>query len=378
MYHCEKWNHQKEAVRCESAVLEVSDWLVPVLSGREMRNQEIPNNMRLAFAPPEVGMTTSSCRADIFVCVVCCSTMSMPHASAIKVADAMKSDAVVRTILLSETGCEQAVGVEVIAVPHGTKLSKIRRLADLVTVDLFCICDPDLTVEEDACRIVLRQAMAEVQAGKDVVAFGIVEGRDDGTLLSQVVAIDKWLSHRILRRFLWAAGLGITLPGQFLIVSPGLLHSLDPSVDSYLDDLYLGWVARQRGVCVHRVPVVVGHEDPRSSWSSLLTQRGRWMRGLVCLLRHLLPYPSALGLLGIHFLAYHGLPIVAMIAVVWLTVLNPLAGGCVFFGLAVVLSIVSRRSFIASVAFLGVFPFIHLLATLLWWVPVKRSVLTRR
>ena len=176
----------------------------------------------------------------VSVCVVCCSTASMPHDAAINVAAAMKSVAVVRTILLSETGSEGTDGVEVIAVPSGTKLSKIRRLAALVAADLFCICDPDLTVDEDACRAVLQQAIAVVQAGKEVVAFGIVEGRDDRTLLSQVIAIDKWLSHRVLRRFLWAAGVGITLPGQFLIVSPDLLRSLEPSVDSYLDDLYLG------------------------------------------------------------------------------------------------------------------------------------------
>jgi cellulose synthase/poly-beta-1,6-N-acetylglucosamine synthase-like glycosyltransferase len=257
-------------------------------------------------------------------------------------------------------------------------LSKIRRLADLVAADLFCICDPDLTVDETACRAVVQQAIADVQAGEEVVAFGVVEGRDDGTLLSNVIAIDKWLSHRVLRRLLWAAGVGITLPGQFLIVSPGLLRSLAPDVDSYLDDLYLGLVARQRGVCVRRVPVVVAKEDPRSGWLSLLTQRMRWMRGLVCLFRHLFPNPSACGLLGIHFAAYHGLPIVAMIAFLGLTAVNPLAGGCVFLGLAAVLCVVSRQSFLASVAFLGIFPFVHVLATLLWWMPVSRTVLTRR
>ena len=319
----------------------------------------------------------SSSQVAVSVCVVCCSTVSMPHA-ALTVARAMQSVATVRTILLSETGSDQTDGVEVIAVPHGTKLSKIRCLAGLVATDLFCICDPDLTVDEDACRVVLQQAMADVRAGKEVVAFGIVDGRDDGTLLSRVVAVDKWLSHRVLRRFLWAAGIGITLPGQFLVVSPGLIRSLEPSVDSYLDDLYLGWVARQRGVCVRRVRVVVGKEDPRNSWLSLLTQRGRWMRGLACLFRHLSSHPSALGLLGIHYLAYHGLPIVVMIAILLLTVVNPLAGFCAFFGLATFLHVFSRQSFFAVVTFLGVFPFVHILATLLWWVPIRRSVLIRR
>lgn len=231
--------------------------------------------------------SASSAETTLTVCVVCCSTVSMPHDAPRIVARAMGEAAGVRTVLLSETGSEQLSRVEVIAVPCGTKLSKIRRLADQIAADLFCICDPDLTIDETACRVVLERAMVEVRVGKEVVAFGIVEGRDDGSFLSRVVAVDKWLSHCFLRRFLWAWGIGITLPGQFLIVSSGLLRSLEPGVDSYLDDLYLGWIAWERGVCVHRVPVVVGQEDSRTSWLSLLTQRCRWMLGLACLFRHL-------------------------------------------------------------------------------------------
>ncbi len=332
----------------------------------------------LGQAAGDLSASSDSTEVALTVCVVCCSTASMSHDAPLTVANAMDSLANVRTVLLSEPGSEPTGGADVIAVPRGTKLSKIRRLSDLVTADLFCICDPDLTIDENACRIILQQAMVDVRTGNEVVAFGIVEGRDDGTLLSNVVAVDKWLSHHVLRRFLWAAGIGISLPGQFLIVSPGLLRSLAPDVDSYLDDLYLGWIARQRGVRVRRVPVVVGNEDPRSSWLSLLTQRGRWMRGLACLFRHLFPHPTALGLLAVHFLAYHGLPIMALFAVVWLTVANPPAGFCVFFGLAAVLSIASRQSFCAASVFLGIFPFVHILATLLWWVPVTRCLLTMR
>ncbi len=320
----------------------------------------------------------TSAEPALSVCVACCSTTSMPHAAARVVASAMDSLAVVRTVLLSETGSETTPDIEIIVVPHGTKLSKIRRLADLIDADVFCICDPDLTVEEEACRVILQQASADVRAGKEVVAFGIVEGKDDGTLLSQVVAVDKWLSHRVLRRFLWAAGIGITLPGQFLILSPGLLRSIDPGVNTYLDDLCLGWLARWRGVRVHRVAKVVGEEDPRSRWASLLTQRIRWMRGIASLFGHFVSHPSAFGLLGVHYLAYHGLPIFLMAAVVLVMVVSPLVGLCVFLSLAFLLSVFSGRSFVAAVTFLGVFPIIHALATLLWWVPLSRAMLTRR
>lgn len=316
------------------------------------------------------------------VCVVCCSTSDTPHDTIIIVAKAMQSLAKVQMILLSETGEEKFkyidMNMKVITVPLGTKLSKLRRIADLVETDLFCICDPDFTVDEKGCLFVLRQAIADMRAGKEVVAFGIVEGKIDRTLLSQVIAVDKWLSHRILRRFLWTFGIGLTLPGQFLMVSSSLLHNLPHRIDSYLDDLYLGWVARQRGTIIRRVSVVTGCEEPRMNWSSLLTQRCRWMRGLMQLFYHLLQHPLAIVLLVIHFGAYHGLPIVAMIAILSLAASNPLCGLGVFFSSAAILSIASRQSLLTSCTFLGIFPFVHLLAMILCCVPLKRSILIRR
>jgi hypothetical protein len=313
------------------------------------------------------------------VCVVCCATPGSPVGTLVTLASAFANDAPATAIILSEEVEEvSADGVQTIRVPCGTKLSKLRRLRDLVSTDLICICDPDLAVRTDACRAVLRRALDESAGGRDVVAFGIVESREDGTLLSGVIALDKWLSHRLLRRSLWAMGAGVTLPGQFLIVSRSLLDRLSPDVDSYLDDLYLGWLARQVRATVCRLPVVVGAEDPRRYWGSLLAQRMRWMKGLAALFRHLQPRPSAVGLLTVHYLAYHGIPIVTGVALALLALSNPLAALGVFVGLAALLAKCAKQPLRISCCFLVVFPMLHLLATLLWWVPVRRSVLTRR
>ena len=263
-------------------------------------------------------------------------------------------------------------------MPEGTKLSKIRRLADLVDADLVCICDPDLSINEDACRKVFDRAATEVHSGNDVVAFGVVDGRDDGTILSRVVALDKWLSHRVLRRLLWDCNVGITIPGQFFIVSARLLHGLDPRVDSYLDDLYLGWVARTDGVEVHRVPVVVGEESPRTTWSSLLSQRLRWMRGLVCLVGHLAAHPSAIVLLTIHYLAYHGLPILMLISIVMLSVVSPIGAVAALLGFVLLLARLSGQSLRTAATFVAVFPIVHCVVTLLWLIPMRHSYLARR
>jgi cellulose synthase/poly-beta-1,6-N-acetylglucosamine synthase-like glycosyltransferase len=290
---------------------------------------------------------------------------------------ALSSVATVKAVVLSDC-IDTLPGVEVIAVPPGTKLSKIRRFARFFDADLICICDPDMRVDAESCRLVFGRAATELCRGNEVVAFGIVDGRDTGSLLSRVVAMDKWLSHRVVRRVLWGLGVGITLPGQFLVVSAGLLRRLDHDVDSYLDDLYLGWIARSQGVNVHRLPVVVGEEDARATWSGLLAQRLRWMKGLARLFRHLAGHPSGIFLLTVHFLAYHGLPILLLSSLVSLSVVSPLLALTTLSAMIVLLARCSGRSYRTTATFLVAFPIVHCLATLLWWVPASRSYLARR
>jgi hypothetical protein len=320
---------------------------------------------------------TSMREKPMTVCVVCCSTPAMSTDVIDNVSRALMPVATVQSVVLSDSA-ERLSGVEIIAVAKGTKLSKIRRLADLIESDLVCICDPDLSVAEEACRMIFGRAAAEIRNGIDVVAFGIVEGSDNGTMLSRVIALDKWLSHRVLRRFLWQFGVGITVPGQFLILSSRLLRSLDPGVDSYLDDLYFGWLARRQGARVHRMPVIVGAEEPRTNWSSLLTQRVRWMKGLAFLFGHLAAYPSALFLLSVHYIAYHGLPILMFFGVLFLGFVHPIFSLVLFLGLAFLLARLSEQSVLTAATYMGIFPVVHVLATLLWWVPAGRSLLARR
>lgn len=309
--------------------------------------------------------------------VVCCATPSMSCEVMYAALEALSPVAAVRAVVLSEFP-DTFPGVETVCVPPGTKLSKIRRLAGPVEADLICICDPDMHLDAEGCRLVFGRAAAEIRRGVEVVAFGIVEGRDTGSLLSRVVALDKWLSHRVLRRALWGLGVGVTLPGQFLVVSTALLRRLDTGVDSYLDDLYLGWVARSRGASVHRLPVVVGVEDARATWRGLLAQRLRWMKGLARLFSHIAGQPSAAILLAIHYLAYHGLPILLLSSLAVFSVVSPILAAAAFFAMTILLSRLSGHSCRTTAAFLIAFPLVHCLVSLLWWVPASRSYLARR
>ena len=102
------------------------------------------------------------------------------------------------------------------------------------------------------------------------------------------------------------------------------------------------------------------------------------MRGLACLFGHLAAHPSAILLLMIHYLAYHGLPILMFCAVISLAVVSPIGAVAVFLGLVLLLARLSGQSFRTSATFVAVFPIVHCLVTLLWWIPISRSYLARR
>lgn len=320
---------------------------------------------------------TQTFQHNITVCIVCCSTPSMPKDVVHAVSCALSPLASVKTIVLSESS-ETLSGAEVVTVPPGTKLSKIRSIAARINDELICICDPDMRVNKEACRLVFEKAANDARQGIEVVAFGLVKGIDSGNLLSRVITVDKLFSHQVIRPLLWELGVGITLPGQFLVVSTQLLRSFDPDIDSYLDDLYLGYVARKRCVVVHRIPVVVGEEESRVSWGGLLSQRRRWMKGLMRLFGHLVWEPEAAFLLIVHFLAYHGLPILLLFSFAILSFSNPLVA---FTTLTVIIAIIAHcfgHSYLTTAAFLIVFPIVHCLALLLWWIPTSDSYLSRR
>jgi hypothetical protein len=312
------------------------------------------------------------------VSVVCCLNAASSTEAPFTVAKAFLPLARVKTILLSEAAVLESCEAEVHFVARGTKLSKLRQWADVANSDLACICDPDIAIDGAASREVMIRAMESARGGSEVVAYGLVEGRTDGSLLSKVVALDKWFSHRVLRPLLWSAGVGITLPGQFMIVSPQLLRRLKDGRNLYLEDLYVGLTARVHRSEVIRVPVVVGCEAPRTGWTSLLAQRIRWMRGWANLVGHLASKPSAVGLLVIHYLAYHGVPMASLAVFALLAWWNPLIGFASMVGIAGVIAWWASRPLGVAIAYLLLLPPLHAAATLLWWIPLPRSALLRR
>jgi len=313
--------------------------------------------------------------------IVSCISNGQPTRSLVLLAEALQRWMTVRLTLICEETAE-AVGhssLRTIVVPKGTKLSKLRIFSKHSQSPLVCIVDPDMELDISSAVDSVLRALASQQTDVDAIVYGVVAAQATNSWLAQLIELDKLWSHRVLRPSLWALGVGITLPGQFLIVSSKLLQRLDASVDTFLDDLYLGLLVRESLTARPiRLPAVVGRERVRCSWFSLLAQRIRWMKGFFALLCAFWRRPPAAAYLLVHYGAYHALPIVALASGIICVSMFPLGTAAVFAGMVILISFLMRRSPITVAVYCFVFPCLHLLATLAAGLPFNRVFLTRR
>ncbi|GAB5406587.1 MAG: hypothetical protein Aurels2KO_48180 [Aureliella sp.] len=306
-------------------------------------------------------------------CAVSCLSEADDTTVLENVANILSKIGKVESVALS-TANRKLPSTRSVVVAEGTKLAKIRSYVRSLDTNFVCICDPDLVVFPDGATSVAKKAVKE----SSDVTFGVIDCQDDGTVLSRIITCDKWLSHSVLRPLLWRFGVGITLPGQFVIVSTALLKSIDQDVDSYLDDLYLGLFARMRKAKVLRMSIAIGEEQSRSSWFSLLTQRLRWMQGFASICRHHKASPVAIAFLAAHFAAYHLIPVAWLVCFGAIAAVNGAAACLLLFVLCLVIARAARQPMLVAFAFLMVFPFVHLAAITFWWIPISKRQLTRR
>jgi cellulose synthase/poly-beta-1,6-N-acetylglucosamine synthase-like glycosyltransferase len=156
--------------------------------------------------------------------------------------------------------------------------------------------------------------------GNDIdIAWGYIGTSLNHGLLSRLVAVDKLLSHKIIRPLLWTLNIGISIPGQVFFINKKKFNRDLPQFNTVFDDLTIGICAKQYGYSIVRFPFYLGYEQPSCSLPVLVKQRVRWAKGFYQSLAKnreskVLPYVL------IHGFMYHflWLPIWAAIGVVCL------------------------------------------------------------
>lgn len=278
-------------------------------------------------------------------------------------------------ILTERLDIAAPAGIELVHCERGSKLSKLKaQLRDGHTPTL-CVLDSDMHLRIDACRDIVLRAVRE-QPG---IAFGLVESQPEPGVLGRCVQLDKYWSHRCLRPLLLRAGIGITVPGQFVVYSPALLAGIADSTDTFLDDLYFGLRCRQLRLPMLRVPQLVGYEEGRSGWHGLLAQRTRWMKGLFRLTRDAWRAGSGAGYCAGHYLAYHGLPAAyAALTIGLFCSGHMVAATGLLAAFLLPFTLVARSLSPAILVYAATFPAVHVLASIGAVLPFSTHTMRKR
>lgn len=266
-------------------------------------------------------------------------------------------------------------GSSIAIVQKGTtKLEKIKsQLSEQML--FFCVIDSDMHLNIDVCAEIIQTTIN----GKFGIGFGIVESVGGKRILDSCIHLDKRWSHYVLRPMLHKFGIGITVPGQFIIYSPELLSAINENIDTFLDDLYFGLKCRLLGMRFFRLGKVVGYEEGRQDWSSLLIQRIRWMKGLFRLSKNTLYMSGAWRYCASHYMAYHGVPVIYALAITWLLFCNQWLLASVFLTVSSILLAITYGSLHPVILVYSLsFPLIHILATIAAFFPISIMRLRRR
>ena len=238
----------------------------------------------------------------------------------------------------------------------GTKYSKILNLLSTKDYDYLLSIDNDIDANIEGLS-----DLVKVGIGDDYdLAWGKIYTREANNLTSNLVKVDKLLSHNIIRPLLWKYNLGVTIPGQCFLLKASSFRDKLPETDTFLDDLSIGLYAAKNKLRYLYSSNVVAKELPSYSFSSLFKQRSRWATGF----KQSLSCPSLKKqdkkLLFIHGFSYHILPLLQLSLLVYLLINKPLAFFALLICIAALISHKDIRSLGYALIYQLIFPVFHI------------------
>lgn len=137
------------------------------------------------------------------------------------------------------------------------------------------------------------------------VGWGRIRAKRQKGFISNMVAVDKLLSHNIIRPLLWKFGVGISIPGQVFCIKGESFRGKLIELDTFLDDLALGLYVNINQSKKYVIPTILGEEQPNSRFSGLWKQRSRWAIGYSTILKAVNDKKEYKSKVVIHGLSYH-------------------------------------------------------------------------
>jgi cellulose synthase/poly-beta-1,6-N-acetylglucosamine synthase-like glycosyltransferase len=249
----------------------------------------------------------------------------------------------------------------------GTKYLRLSSLLGEDTSDYFLSVDNDVRGNMEELKIFVSIAVEEELD----IAWGKIRARQYKGLFSGLVAVDKLISHNILRPALWKLKVGISIPGQCFWIKRETFAGKLPQIDTFLDDLGVGLEVSRRytDLKMKTFPSVLGYETPNETFSGLWRQRSRWAKGYASILLGVKTGKDKKKVV-IHGFAYHFFWIFSWLTCFFLARVNWLLAVLYLSGISFV---IGGRMFIYAFLYQLLFPIFHIC----WIVTMLKEVISK-
>lgn len=190
--------------------------------------------------------------------------------------------------------------IEFMEMP-GTKYRRLIRLMEQDDSNYYLSIDNDITGNINELNDFVGKMIDE---GYEV-GWGRIRAKKQRGFISNMVAVDKLLSHNIIRPLLWKTGMGISIPGQVFCIKGDSFRGKLIELDTFLDDLALGLYVNINNSRKYVISTVLGQEQPNGTFSGLWKQRSRWAVGYYTILHAVKKKKEYKNKVMIHGLSYH-------------------------------------------------------------------------
>lgn len=201
---------------------------------------------------------------------------------------------------------------------RGTKYRRLIQLMDRDDSEYYLSIDNDITGNIPA----LLNFVEHVISCDYEVGWGRILSKRRKGFISNLVAVDKLLSHNIIRPTLWKFGIGISIPGQIFCIKRDAFRGKLLDINTFLDDLALGLYVNIHKSKKYIVSSVLGYENPNCNFYGLIKQRHRWALGYSTIYKYIKSNKIYKNRIIIHGLSYHCSWIINWIIIFLLVLFN--------------------------------------------------------
>lgn len=239
----------------------------------------------------------------------------------------------------------------------GTKYKRLKYLMEKDDSGFYLSVDNDIKAELEN----LKEFVNHMIDSDADIGWGKIMADSKPKLISKLVAVDKVLSHYLIRPLLWKFGYGISIPGQCFMLKRESFSGKLLDVDTFLDDLALGLYVNMNSeeLEIYQSKRILGHEEPNDSFKGLWKQRSRWAKGFSTIIEGVKDSKEK-QLVSIHGFTYHLLWIVNWLMMLIFALINPLT---LIPYLSIISLLITRDRidmFIPGLLYQFIFPIFHM------------------